>query len=137
MPDILLELRIAATPDQVYQAITEQEGLCSWWTPEAIARPEVGSLAEFTFRGGPGGKVVAKMEVTALGPGRKVYWTVKEDSIPDWVGTRITFDLTPVDHGTSVRFGHRDYPSTEGSFASVAYTWAWYLTSLKDYLETG
>ena len=45
--------------------------------------------------------------------------------------------LTPVEAGTSVRFGHRDYASVEGSFASVAYNWAWYMASLKDYLETG
>jgi uncharacterized protein YndB with AHSA1/START domain len=137
MPDILLEVPIAASPDQVYRAITEQQGLASWWTPDVVTGPEVGSTAEFTFTSGPGSRVVAKMEIAALEPGRKVYWTVAEDNIPDWVGTHITWDVTPADQGTNVRFGHRDYPSTEGPFARVGYRWAWYLTSLKDYLETG
>lgn len=137
MPDVLLEVPIAATPDQVYEAITDPEGLSRWWTPEVVAQPEVGSIAEFTFRGGPAGRFVVKIEIATLEPGCKVYWTVTEDMFPDWVGTHITWDLTPIDNGTKVRFGHRDYASTEGSFARVGYSWAWYLTSLKDYLETG
>lgn len=136
MPDVLLEVRIAAPPDEVYKAITEQEGLSRWWTPETTAQPTVGSVAEFAFTGGPGGRFVVRMEVTTLEPGRKVYWTVKEGA-GEWAGTHVTWDLTPVDTGTSVRFGHRGYASTEGSFAGVGYNWAWYLTSLKDYLETG
>jgi uncharacterized protein YndB with AHSA1/START domain len=137
MPDILIELRIGATPDKVYRAIIEQEGLARWWTPEVVAEPQVGSVAEFTFTGGPGGRVMVAMEIAALEPGRQVKWAVTEDPFPEWVGTHITWELTPLDHGTKVRFGHRDYPSIEGSFASVAYSWAWYLASLKDYLETG
>ncbi len=49
----------------------------------------------------------------------------------------ILWDLARVDNGTRVRFAHRDYASREGSFASVGYSWAGYLASLKDYLETG
>lgn len=116
MPDVLLEVPIAARPDEVYEAITEQRGLSSWWTPDVVAQPRVGSIAEFIFTGGPGGRFVTKMEIVALEPGRKVYWSVKE-GVPDWAGTRVTWDLTPVEHGTRVRFGHRDYASIEGSFA--------------------
>jgi hypothetical protein len=49
----------------------------------------------------------------------------------------VTWDLTPVEEGTKLLFGHRDYAMTEGSFASVSYNWAWFLTSLKQYIETG
>ncbi len=136
MPDILLEVTITATPDAVYRAITEQEGLARWWTPEAEARPEVGAVAAFAFTGGPAGRFVIKMEIASLDPGHRVAWRVRE-AAPDWAGTRVTWDLTAVGNGTKVRFGHRDFVSTEGSFASVAYSWAWYLASLKDYLETG
>src|SRR5262249_40270173 len=96
MPDVLLEVAIAATPDQVNQAITEEQGLSSWWTPEVTAKPEVGSVAEFVFTGGPGGRIVVKMEITALEPGRAVRWAVRQ-GVPEWAGTHITWDLTPVD----------------------------------------
>src|SRR5713226_6682291 len=136
MPDVLLEVSIAATPVRVYEAITEAQGLSNWWTPDVVAKPAVGSVAEFVFTGGPGGRFVVKMEIAALEPVRRVQWTVKE-GVPDWAGTHVTWDLTPADNATRVRFGHRNYASTEGSFASVGYSWAWYLASLKDYLETG
>jgi uncharacterized protein YndB with AHSA1/START domain len=61
MPEILLEVPITATPHQVYAAITKQQGLSSWWTPDVVARPEVGSVSEFSFAGG----YVVKMEITA------------------------------------------------------------------------
>ena len=136
MPEILFELVIGMTPDKVYAAVTEAEGLSGWWAPEVVARPEVGSIAEFGFPHRGGGKFVARMEVTALEPGRKVVWTVK-DGPPEWLGTRITWGLSPLGKGTRVLFGHHDYPSTEGSFAGVSFSWAWYLMSLTDYLETG
>jgi hypothetical protein len=64
-------------------------------------------------------------------------WTVTDDVFPDWVGTRITWALTHGENGTAVRFGHLGFASTGGSFARIGYNWAWYLNSLKDYLETG
>jgi uncharacterized protein YndB with AHSA1/START domain len=133
MPDVLLELPIAATPEQVYAAITEQAGLSSWWTPDVVAEPKLGSVAEFRFRGG---RFVIEMEITGLEPGHSVRWSVRQGS-PEWAGTSVTWDLSPVDQHTQVRFGHRDYASVNGSFAGVAFNWAWYLSSLKDYLETG
>jgi uncharacterized protein YndB with AHSA1/START domain len=74
MPDAFLEVPIAATPDQVHTAITEQDGLASWWTPDVSAEPKVGSLAEFRCRGG---QYVTRMEITALEPLRQVEWAIK------------------------------------------------------------
>jgi uncharacterized protein YndB with AHSA1/START domain len=120
----------------VYRAITDQAGLAGWWTPDIMARPEVSSMAELCFTGGPAGRFVVKMEVAALEPGRRVRWIVRQGA-PEWAGTQVSWDLAPVDGGPRLRFTHHDYPSTEGSFASVSYSWAWYLASLKDYVETG
>jgi uncharacterized protein YndB with AHSA1/START domain len=132
MAEILHEVTIAAAPETVYKAITEQEGLTSWWAAQAVVQPQVGSVAECGFSGG----FAIRMELTNLEPGRKVYWTVK-DGVPDWIGTHVTYDLTPVDSSTRVRFGQRDFASAEGSLASASLNWAWYLISLKDYIETG
>lgn len=133
MPDILLETTIAVPPDQVYRALVEQDGLSSWWTRSASAQPKVGTVSEFVFYEG---QSTLKMEITGLEPNQKVYWKPVQGA-PDWPGTRVTWDLSPADGGTKVLLGHRDYASTEGSFASVSYVWAWYLSSLKSYLETG
>jgi uncharacterized protein YndB with AHSA1/START domain len=129
MADTLLEVPISAPPERVCQAITEQAGLASWWTPDvSSAEPRVGSVAEFGFGTGH----IVQVEVAALEPGRRASWSVRQGA-PEWTNTGVTWDLEP----TGLRFAHRDYPSTEGSFASVTFNWAWYLASLKAYLEKG
>ena len=134
MPDILHELTIEATPDAVYAAITEENGLKGWWTTHTKAQPAVGSVAEFGFMGG---QMVFKMKIKTLEAGKTVNWDVEGGGPPDWAATRVTWDLTPVEGGTKVLFGHRGYASSEGSFASVNYNWGYFLTSLKAYVETG
>ncbi|MEJ2536416.1 MAG: hypothetical protein P8048_05090 [Calditrichia bacterium] len=47
MEEIRHFLNIKSSPEKVYRAITEQEGLASWWTRETIAKPQIGSIAEF------------------------------------------------------------------------------------------
>ena len=133
MPDILHEVTIEVAPEKVFKALTEQQALAGWWTTHTVAEPKVGSISEFSFMGG---QFVIKMEVSRLDPAHKVAWMTKQGA-PDWSGTRVTWDLAPVDTGTKILFGHRDFASADGSLPSTSYNWANYLTSLKDYLEKG
>ncbi len=133
MPDILLEATIFAPPETLYTALTEQEGLRSWWTQQATAAPKVGSTSEFRFYNG---QVVMQLEVEQLEPSRRVAWK-PISGVPDWAGTEVTWDLTPVDGGTKLLFGHRDFASYEGSLPMTGFNWAWYIISLKKYAETG
>ena len=135
MPNILHEVTIEASPDKVYEAITTQDGASNWWTIHTKAEPKEGTVSEFGFYGG---QVVFKMLVDTLEPARKVAWDV-EQGAPDgsWADTRVTWDLTPVENGTKVLLAHRGFASEDGNYANVSYNWAWFLTSLKAYLETG
>ena len=134
MADMMHELMIGADADKVYAAITEQEGLASWWTDTNTASPELGSEAEFVF---DGGQTVFKMKIDELTPGKRVVWSALESPAPGWPGTTITFDLSAEESGTKLLFGHIGWPSTDGAFPSCNFAWAIYLQSLKDYLETG
>jgi len=134
MADILHLVPITATPAEVYLALTTGEGARSWWTTDAELEPEQGSLGIFRFEGGA---VAFRMRIERLEPDKAVAWQVEEPAPPEWVGTRVTFDLQPADGGTQLLFGHRDWASIEGSFPAINYNWAFYLTSLKDYLEKG
>jgi uncharacterized protein YndB with AHSA1/START domain len=133
MVDILHEVDIHAPSASVYAAITQQNGLAGWWTALTRAQPKVGTLAEFGF---DNWNFVIKMEISQLDAGKRVEWKPLSGA-PDWGGTVITWDLTPIDKGTKVVFGHRNYASTGGSYASVNFEWGKYLYSLKSYLETG
>ncbi len=136
MPDFMHEVTIAAAPERVFQAITEHQGLVAWWTPDMVAEPTVGS----TLRAGFGGdRFVIEMDVVTLEPARTVEW-VPRQSLPEWRGTRVIWDLSPVERGTNVVFSQRGFAATaagaDGSLPG-ADGWAYYLASLKAYLETG
>lgn len=133
MVDILHEVTVDASPAKVYQALTEQSGLQSWWTEHAKAKAQTGTVSEFSFYGG---MAVFKLSVGELESGKKVYWGV-EQGPPGWENTRITWDLSGDNGKTKILLGHRDWASTGGLYPSSNYNWAWYLTSLKSYVETG
>jgi len=67
MADILHSVPIKASPKAVYTAITDPEGLRSWWTTDVEAEAREGSLAVFGFEGG---QVQMRMRVKSLSPGR-------------------------------------------------------------------
>ncbi len=132
MPEILHEVTIEGSPDKIVKALTEQAGIARWWTMDNQTEPQVGSVAKFRFYGG---QAEFHMKVTDIADDR-VYWSVQAGP-PGWENTRVTWDLAPAENGTNVLLGHRDWASTEGLYPSTSYNWAWYLTSLKDYIETG
>ncbi|MEO8405379.1 MAG: hypothetical protein ABI480_12310 [Chitinophagaceae bacterium] len=70
MPNIHHELLIEASVKKVYDAITTQKGLSSWWTPDATATPEVNSIARFPF----GPDYFKEMKIAELIPDKLVKW---------------------------------------------------------------
>ena len=82
------------------------------------------------------GQWVIELCVTKLAREREIEWEVTQGQ-GEWEGTLINWQLSPDEAGTRLRFSHLNFPSSEGRFALTNYAWAWYLTSLKDYLETG
>ena len=134
MVDIVHELMIESAPDKVYAAITEQEGLAAWWTDTNTAKAELGSEADFVFEGG---QIVFKMRIDELSAPSRIEWAALDSPVPGWPGTTVTWDLSEADGQTKVLFGHRGWPSIDGPFPSINFSWAQYLQSLKDYVETG
>lgn len=135
MPDILHTLPITGKRNKIYRAITEQDGLRSWFTRYAMAESTIGHVNQFGFAG----EVKFEMRIDELEPGAHVKWSCLSGH-PEWEGTTITFDLedAPAQKGvTMLRFAHRGWKSTGGFFAHCNYDWAQYLRSLKLYIEKG
>jgi uncharacterized protein YndB with AHSA1/START domain len=133
--EIVHEMIARATPEAVYRALTESPGLASWFAPEIHAQPQVGSAAEFWFDSGARS---IKAEIVELEPNRKVVWKVLQ-GLSGWddVLGIITWRLTPVEWGTKVHFTHSGWSNTEGAFPSVNFKWAWFISRMKAYAETG
>jgi uncharacterized protein YndB with AHSA1/START domain len=91
MPDILHLVKIRASPERVYEALTTAEGIRNWWTRDAVFDSKIGGSGEFGFYEHNG---VTKVSVDELKPPVRVVWTTVSSSAPGgWVGTTIAFDL--------------------------------------------
>jgi uncharacterized protein YndB with AHSA1/START domain len=125
-------LIIRAEPSTVYRAIAEQSGLQAWWTGDVIAKPEVGTIAEFKF----GDRYHNKMKIVRLEADSLVEWECVFGD-PEWIGTALTFQLERKNEQTVLRFQHGNWRKATDFFASCNYHWGYYLRSLKLYCETG
>jgi len=76
------------------------------------------------------------MEVTRLRPDANVTWRCVGGA-DEWVGTTLTFDLSPTDDGTAVLFTHADWRDPSEFMAHCSARWAYFLLSLKAFVETG
>jgi uncharacterized protein YndB with AHSA1/START domain len=134
MPDIMHLLKIQASPERVYQALTTPKGIRGWWTRDSDLDSHVGGTGEFRFRGG---KVVTGVRIAELEPQSRVRWKTIASSMPEWNGTTITFDLRAEGNDTLLRFTHRGFAQADDSYARTTTGWGYYLVSLQQYLETG
>ncbi|HKT31002.1 MAG TPA: SRPBCC domain-containing protein [Gammaproteobacteria bacterium] len=134
MADILHLIKINDTREKAYQAIAAVEGVRNWWTRDADLDTRLGGRGEFRFANG---KRVTKVEIEELKPSTRVAWKVLSAPIPTWAKTIIEFELNAEDGGTALRFAHRGFEHADDLFAYSATAWAYFLVSLKEYLETG
>ena len=132
MADIKHLVEIEAPAETIYRAVTEQAGLAAWWTRQTIAKPEVGSIAEFRF----GDRYHNKMRVVALEENRRVEWVCLK-GVEEWEGTTFVFDIEETDGTTVLRFTHGKWSAMTDFFAVCNYHWGHYMKSLKSYCETG
>ena len=134
MPDIRHRVAISAPLDRVYDAIATTEGISEWWTRDGVrGESSEGKRLQFFF-GQP--EPAAVMEVTQLHPRGNVSWNCVEGA-DEWVGTQLSFDLSRSDDETVVLFTHADWREPTEFMAHCSARWAYFLLSMKGYLETG
>lgn len=73
--------------------------------------------------------------VSRYEPNRAFEWEMIE-AMDEWVGTRVGFDLEPIEGGTKVRFHHRGWAEESEHFRISSYCWAMLLRLLKVFVET-
>lgn len=153
MPDICHELVIGASAEKIYDAITTQEGLSAWWTPDTKAESKVNTVTRFGF----GPEYFKEMKITELKPLQRVTWFCIRGA-EEWIGTTISFELRSSDKetlvdshselkdqirqqqnsaGTILIFQHKNWRDYTSMFAECNYTWAQFMRSLKLLCETG
>jgi uncharacterized protein YndB with AHSA1/START domain len=127
------EIKIAATPEAVYDALTTLDGVRGWQTPTAEGTGEVGSEWIFGFADHP---EFAWQVVSSERPNNLVWRCTRGPG--DSVGTTVTFTLsTSADERTLVEHVHGGWPGTHGNFRKCNTTWGVLLHHLRDYVESG
>jgi uncharacterized protein YndB with AHSA1/START domain len=126
---------LAAVVCHTEEAVTTAEGIRNWWTRDAVFDSKLGGTGQFRFYDG---KVTTTVRVDKLEPQVRTGWTTISANAPGgWNGTTITFDLRTEADSTVLSFAHRGLKQADESFAMVNTGWAYYLMSLKRYLEAG
>ncbi len=125
------QIKIRAPSEAVYEALTTQDGLRSWWTDDAVAEQRTRSIVELGFSDRT---TVFRMRVDKLMWGKRIVWTCLGD-VEAWKDTRLTWELKHKDEMTVVRFAHDRWKSATGMFATCNTTWGVLMYRLRDYVE--
>jgi uncharacterized protein YndB with AHSA1/START domain len=134
MPDIMHLVKIHASPERVYQALSTAEGIRNWWIRDAVLDSKIGGTGEFRFNDG---KSITKIKVDGLEQPVNVGWQTISSTNPSWEGTTIKFDLRAEGSDTALAFAHRGFKQADTFYAMTTTGWGYYLLSLKRYLESG
>ncbi len=113
MADIFHSLRVSASADDVFRAVTEDELLRPWWARDDHLAVRCVEIAD----------------------GASVAWRCIEGP-EEWVGTDITFAFTRDGAETVVRFAHRNWREASDAFAQCTTKWGRVLLALKSRVET-
>jgi uncharacterized protein YndB with AHSA1/START domain len=121
------ELFIEASPETVFQVVSDPEHVAQWWPDEARYEPVAGSVGEIRFGngGGDGGDKVESFTVVDVRPPTyfSLRWTQPADE-PAAEGNSllVTFELTAHEGGTLVRFRETGFRE-RGWEAAVLESW--------------
>jgi uncharacterized protein YndB with AHSA1/START domain len=139
------EIYIEATPEIVFEVVSDPAHVKQWWPDEARYETVVGSAGEILFADAEGGKVEALTVVDLQPPTRFSFrWT--HPAGEQAVGGNsllVTFELVARGEGTLVRFretGFREQGWTaatlEANYQDHVHGWDYFLPRLVAYAAT-
>jgi len=130
---IIHVLVIHASKQKVYEAITTQRGLSSWWTTNVKAETKVQSIIEFRFHD----PFHPDMKITKLRENDCVEWECIGGA-DEWIKSKFMFDLTEQSSDTQLKF-IQEYGKkiSDEAYGIYNFNWGYYLQSLKDLCENG
>jgi uncharacterized protein YndB with AHSA1/START domain len=130
--DYQTTVRVKASPDALFDALTTTTGLAAWWNP-ATGSGQTGGELRFIMNA-PEPLVI---HVDEAARPISVRWTVTDcPFLPDWIGTTPTFTITRIADDTSeLHFHHQGLNEKLECIDMCTRSWNHYMTSLRDYLE--
>ena len=108
---VILERTYNASPEAVWQAITNADQMKQWYMPLSEFRPEVGFETSFDVNA-KGRDYLHIWKVTEVVPNRKISYEWRYGGFPG--NSLVTFELTPQGRGTRITLTHTGLESFEG-----------------------
>lgn len=134
--DYAQTMSIAASCEQVFEALATVDGPKGWWTSQVSGCAETGGELRFAAKGWDG-YVLMRVD-HAIRPSSVQWACVESNEMPDWVGTVIVFALTAwTPTSCELNFRHRGLTPALECFDICQAGWNRFLPSLKAYAETG
>jgi uncharacterized protein YndB with AHSA1/START domain len=139
------ELYVEASPEVVYQVVSDPDHVREWWPDEARYEAVVGSTGEILF-GSPEGDTVEMLTVVEMRPPSlfSFRWThpAGEDAV-EGNSLLVTFELVAQDGGTLVRFRETGFRERgweaavlEATYLDHVAGWDHFLPRLRTYVAT-
>jgi uncharacterized protein YndB with AHSA1/START domain len=137
---IKLKIGIDASPGVIFDAITTNDGYHGWWTASCDIDCSLGHRSSVRFEKEEATEAMV-FETLEFIKNETLVWRCLENNVfPSWIGTTLSFEISSAPKQSILNFvqksddpnwkNHADYQSSKGG-------WGHFLTSLKDYCETG
>ena len=140
MATLYHQLQIKAASATIYQALTTENGIGSWWDRPELLLHE-GRTPEWAFRPGPGHGVLT-MQVLQTQPGQLVLWRCTSHHAASspasaWTDTLLRFELHAANGGaeTTLDFRHSGWDETSPYLGFCNHQWGIALQALRRHCE--
>ena len=128
------DISIAASASRVFSALTTLEGIAGWWTSQVGGGGLAGDELDLDF---VGLDEHITMAVESAVSDHAVTWRCDRHSgHPEWVGTRITFQIDPAHpDGSSLSVTHLGFVPSLNCYEQCFAGWEHFMRSIKGYAE--
>ncbi len=118
MAEILHKLLINGQAEEVFNAISTQSGLRSWWTRDCVTDEFEGGQIDFYF---DKRAIHVKMIIASIETHKRIRWKCI-NGMDEWLDTNISYDIAPHDKGIMLTFRHSDWINTYGFLGTAILT---------------
>lgn len=127
---IRMDLRLRATDQAIFHAISSPEGLCTWWARSASACENEPMSLQLGF----GPEYQWKVKFVEYLPHARLVLEFLEAS-EAWKGSTLVFEIKPIEGERILRVTHSGWKHDSHEMRRTAYCWPHVLGGLKKVLE--
>lgn len=132
MATIKHQIGIDGPVDNIFSALTTNDGFTGWWASSADVRKKTGGHLVLVFET----LAVLKFEYLEIQENQKIHLKCLEGPGP-WPDSELMFNLTQTADQVFLSLTHQNNLASDDDFLYFNTKWVCYLLSLKNWVETG